>query len=154
MNRIFAAGAALVIMSLPAAATGGFSCTIDDANLRLEAGAATGRGMGAPIIELTAKADIKLEGTPADFATLDLDKALVHHWLAYPDLRLHFYHERTGTQPHASVEIIIQTTSAASDEVSYEGQYSLEIFQAAPPAGMVTEDGMTKASGKVVCDGE
>ena len=56
MQKIFAAALAVFLLTRPAFATGGFTCTIDDENLKLETESAMGRGMGSPFLNLKAHA--------------------------------------------------------------------------------------------------
>jgi hypothetical protein len=147
MKRILFSLALLGLAGVePAFATGGFACEADDKNLIFSAQSPLGRGMGSPIINLQATSEIKLAGTPADLAKLDLSKHLVHSWMAGPDLRLHFYREREGNEPHAYVELIIMT-KVVGDEGATEGTFQLTVFS--------SQDSTTlEASGKVTCSVE
>ncbi len=71
----------------------------------------------------------------------------MHHWLAYPDLRLHYYAETQGDLPFASMELIIQTTAVDGDAPAYEGEYWLAVFVGADGSGI-------EAGGSVTCQGE
>jgi hypothetical protein len=144
----------LLACNTTAQATGGFDCSIDDPSLVFTVAGTTGRGMGSPIIGIESEAEVKLTGTPAALTKLDLSKALVHHWLEHPDLNLHFYAETTGGQPFASAELLIKTRAIEGDDIAYEGDYVLKVYQAEPPAGVVTEDGIITATGKATCGGE
>jgi hypothetical protein len=152
MRRIFlviATLAAAMFGPVPAHATGGLNCDVDDANIVFSVSSAVGRGMGGPIVNLTAAADIKLKGTPADLAKIDLSKGLVHSWLEAPDVRLHFYSERAGEKPHGYVELVIKTV-AKDDEGTTEGDYALTVFYMEPPADK-GEGATLTANGKVSC---
>jgi N-acyl-D-aspartate/D-glutamate deacylase len=147
MKRILLTLAALAILSSrPALATGGFSCTVDDANLKFEAQSALGAGMGAPILNLEAKGEIKMQGVAADLAQLDFSKHLVHSWMAYPDTRLHFYREREANKAHGYVELVIAAVSA-DDTGEAKGTYDLTVFEA---AGASSGEPL-KATGVVSC---
>ena len=147
MKQLLLTLAAMAILAAtPAFATGGFSCTVDDANLKFETGSALGAGMGAPILNLEAKGEIKLKGVAADLAQLDFSKHLVHSWMAYPDTRLHFYREREADKPHGYVELIISAVSAG-DEGEAAGTYEFTVFEA---EGSASGEPL-KASGKVTC---
>ena len=147
MKQLLLTLAALAILgSGPALATGGFSCSVDDANLSFDAQSALGRGMGAPIINLEAKGEIKLKGVTADLAQLDFSKHLVHSWMAHPDTRLHFYREREADKPHGYVELVILAVSAG-DEGEAAGTYELTVFEA---EGSASGEPL-KATGKVTC---
>jgi hypothetical protein len=132
----------------PAFATGGFSCSADDANLQFSAESALGRGMGSPILGLKAIATLKGAGLPSDLAKLTLDKNLVHSWMAGDALNLHFYLEREGDKPHAYVELVI-ITAVTPDEIETKGTYALTVFEA-EPAGQ-SESKTMEAKGAVTC---
>lgn len=134
----------------PAWATGGFSCSVDDGNLQLEVASPLGRGMGAPIINLTADGLVKLKGTPVDLSKLELSKNLVHSWMLHPDVKLHFYTERANDKPHGYVELVIAAKDTGDEEGTADGQYELTVFYTEPPADKA-EGATLKASGKVSC---
>lgn len=149
-------GLALLLGSLlasgPALATGGFQCSADDASISFQASSALGRGMGSPIINLEAKVQPKIAGTPGDLRDIDMSQKLVHSWMAGEDIRLHFYMEREGDKPHGGVELVVMA-KATGDEISYEGTYDLTVFFTEPPADGI-EAKYLKATGKVACDAE
>ena len=130
----------------PAYATGGFSCSVDDANLKFETQSALGSGMGAPIINLEAKGEIRLKGTAADLAQMEFSKHLVHSWMLFPDLRLHFYREREADKPHGYVELVV-TAVSADDEGTADGSYDLTVFDT---SGASSGDPL-KVTGKISC---
>jgi hypothetical protein len=147
MKQLLLSVCAIVLLGAgPALATGGLSCTIDDAMLNFEAQSALGRGMGAPIINLEAKGEIRMKGVAADLAKLELSKHLVHSWMAHPDTRLHFYREREADKPHGYVELVISAVSA-DDEGEAAGTYELTVFEA---EGAASGEPL-KATGKVSC---
>jgi hypothetical protein len=146
------AGLMALTPTVPAWATGGFSCSVDDANLSLEVSSPLGRGMGSPIINLEATATIKLKSTPADLSKPEFKGALVHSWMAHPDLRLHFYREREGNTPHGYVELVIKTTMTAEEDGT-AGTYELDVFFTEPVAGS-KEPQTLKATGPITCSVE
>lgn len=149
MKQIIALVAALIMGASPAFATGGFSCSIDDSNLKLDVESTTSRGMGLAIIQILAKADLKADSVPADFKTIDFSEKLVHSWLAGPDVKLYFYTEREGAEPFVSIELILQTTGGPDDE-ELKGTYSLSIYDpSSQPDGNAKE-----LTGKAVCTTE
>ena len=151
-KQFLLAGCILVAQSLAALATGGFSCEVDDKNLKLNVSSALGSGMGAPIINLAAESNVKLKGTPADLVKLNLSKNLVHSWMESPDLRLYFYSEREGEKPHGYVEIIV-AAKYVGDEGEAKGNYRMTVFYTEPPADK-TEGTYLKAKGKILCSVE
>ena len=151
-KNIFFTVCSLALLTSHASATGGFSCTIDDRNLKLDVSSALGSGMGAPIINLAAAAEVKLKGTPSDLVKLELSKNLVHSWMESPDLRLLFYTEREGDKPHGYVEIVI-TAKYKGDEGEAKGKYRLTVFYLEPPADKDV-GAYLKTTGKVECSVE
>ncbi len=68
------------------------------------------------------------EGRPERPSALKFDKdALVHHWFADGDLKLHLYSERKGDTPHGYVELVVETKQSPDDETAYDGTYELQI---------------------------
>jgi hypothetical protein len=108
-------------------ATGGFSCEVKDKSVEFEVSAATSRGMGGAILEPAGKLTLKMKSVPEDMRSLDLSKALVHHWVADRTLKLHYYAEREGDKPFASVELVIDTKDTGDDETT-KGRYVLSLF--------------------------
>jgi hypothetical protein len=142
-------GGAVLAGGIPAFATGGFGCEVDDRNLRLSASAGMGRGMGAPFLNFTGEAELRVKEAPDDMRKLDLGKSLIHHWTADRELRLHFYYERTGDKPFVSAELILRTVDVGED-VDYAGTYRLDLFTSEPPYG--AESGKAFSfEGKATC---
>ena len=139
-GAIFAA--MLFLGAASAHATGGFDCTIDDANLKFDAQSAFSRGLGEQLVNFRAEAEVLAAGTPEPLRKLKLDDALVHSWLFGPDLKLRLYRE-TDSGPHAYVEIVIETRTEAEDDTGYEGTYTLIIYLA--------EGGESVFNGKASC---
>jgi hypothetical protein len=140
----------LLVQPSPASATGGFSCAVEDEALSFSAESALGRGMGSPIINLSASLGVKLKQASTDFAKLDLNDALVHSWMAGPDLNLHFYKEREASKPHGFVELIIKT-SKSEDDLTSAGTYTLSVYDMPAEGG----DARTlEATGKIACSVE
>jgi hypothetical protein len=138
----------ILAMTTPAHATGGLGCTIDDANLTLNADTAVSRGMGGVFINFKAEAEIKAKEAPEPLRKLTLDSALVHHWYTGKEIKLAFYKE-TETGDHASVDITIETTmpEGADEDAEYVGAYELSIFA----VGANSESNSTVLTGKASC---
>lgn len=119
--------------AVPAQATGSFECMVEDQSLKLTAGSAYSRGLGADFVGLKAEAQILAADVPEDLRKLDLSRNLVHHWLEGGDLRLLFYREREGGKPHAYVEIVLKAAGEA-DAPEYAGTYRLTVFSMDSPA--------------------
>jgi hypothetical protein len=129
-----------------AKATGGFDCQIDDENLNFFVSGSISHGLGGRILGYQAEAEIKAESVPEALRKPDMSDSLVHHWLDYPDLWLQFYAETTGDTPFASFDLIIKA-EATEDELTYEGEYLLSVFDG--DTGEVSE-----LTGTVTCGGE
>lgn len=146
MHKIFGAIAGLALMSSAALASGGLSCEVADANLKLAVESGVTRGMGGPFFNFKAGAEILNAAVHPDLKALTLDDKLVHHWLDGKTLKLSFYQETAEDKPHAYVDITIDTQS--DEEGSYNGDYQLSIFAAEPPEGA---ENPVELSGKVTC---
>ncbi|NJM29355.1 MAG: hypothetical protein HC855_03880 [Rhizobiales bacterium] len=149
ISHIWAALACLPLLALPARATGGLGCSIDDANLKLTADTAVSRGMGGQFINFTASAEILAKEAPEDMRKLTLDKALIHHWYTGREIKLSFYSERNDNN-FASIDIAIETTlpEGAEEDADFQGTYDLSIF-AAPQGG--GDAAATVYTGKATC---
>ena len=133
MRVVALVGFAVALTSAQAGATEGFNCTIDDAQIAVDASATFSSGNGQPFFDLKAKAQINGEDVPDDFRTIDLTQSLKHHWFEAGDLRLRFYYEREGEADHASVELIIKTTGEG-DDPELTGTYKVIIVNTDPEA--------------------
>ncbi len=129
-----------------AGATGGFDCQVDDENLSLFVSGTISHGLGGMILGYEAIAELKAKAVPEALRKPDLSAGLVHHWLDYPDLWLHFYAETTGDAPYSSLDLILKT-EATMDELTYEGEYRLSVFD-----GDTGE--VILLTGKATCGGE
>lgn len=151
LTRLTASFLCLLPWLSPAHATGNFLCEIDDPSLKFTAESAFSHGLGEAFLSFKANLEVKLEGTPTDWANLELDSAaLVHHWFADGDLNLHLYREREGDGPHGYVELIVTTEQNArdDDETAFEGAYELTVYETSPSEG---EGKTLKAQGKASC---
>ena len=77
-----------IVAASPAHASGGLWCTIDDANLRMTIESGVTRGMGGPIFNFKALAELLVKDVAPDFAKLTLDGNLVHNWIDGDETRL------------------------------------------------------------------
>jgi hypothetical protein len=146
MHKILGAIAGLTLLSSSAFASGGLSCEVADANLKLTAESGVTHGMGGPFFNFKASAEILNAAVHPDLKALILDDKLVHHWLDGKTLKLSFYQETAEDKPHAYVDITIDTQS--DEEGNYNGAYQLSIFAAEPPAGA---ENPVELSGTVTC---
>ena len=145
MRRIFGiALIACVVGTSSAEAMQGFSCSVDDASLKLDASGAFSGGPGEGIMYFKAEAQFLLPGLPAYMRKLDMTKDLAHHWVDRDELRLRFRAEPTSGETVASIDLIIKTAGdTESDEMP--GTYSIDIFNADGTGNTIT------ASGKAAC---
>ena len=128
MLRMVAIAAALALCAGEARATGGFWCTVEDANLKFSAESAFSHGLGARFLNFKAEAEVKVPGTPEALRKLSLDDALIHSWFHGPQLKLLLYRETEGDVAHGYVEIIIETNSPSNDDSDYSGTYKLIVY--------------------------
>lgn len=125
-------------------ATGGFGCTIDDDNLKLEIESAFGHGNGAPLLNFRGQFTLPPAIAPKGLERVTLDRAnLPQNWLHQDELRLLIYVETVGDLPFASTEIVIMT-KAGDDDIAYDGEYEMRLFTAG-------EGEATQRRGKVSC---
>ena len=130
MSRLAVIAALFVLATTDARATGGFSCSVDDQHLKLDAQSAFSHGLGERLVNFRAEAEVLDARAPAGLRTLKLDEgSLVHSWLYGSDLKLRLYRE-TETGPHGFIEIIVETHAPGEDDTDYEGTYRLVIFVA------------------------
>jgi hypothetical protein len=136
-------------MPLKAAATGGLDCAISDGNLDFSYQALFSYSASSPLFQSKGEFVSKHPKTFAELRTLDTEKLrLIQQWYEGKDLKLQFYAETQGGKvPFAAIKLSIETT-ADEDELSYNGEYRLEIT----PAVADNADNVTiKLSGKVAC---
>ncbi len=151
--RILIASTALTFaVATPAQASGGLWCTIDDANVKMTVESGVTRGMGGPIFNFKASAELLVKDVAPDFAKLTLDGNLVHSWIDRDETRLLLYTERQGDAPFGSIEITIETMGDREEAVDIKGKYEVSYFEAERQKG--DDDGFIRLSGDVTCGGE
>ena len=130
MRLLLLSVAALIGLSSPALATGGFSCAIDDANLRFTAEAGFSYSPGSGLLNFRGTLQLAEALAPKGLESRALTPAdLPHDWLHDGELRLMIHVETAGDQPFASADLVVMT-KMGEDETSYEGDYSLSIYAA------------------------
>lgn len=127
---VTAAVLVLCATATAAQATGGFSCSADDENLKFTAESAFSYGLGGQLVNFKAEARVLVAGTPPTLTTLSLDDALVHSWLYGTELKLRLYRETAGDTTHGFVEIVVETKAPDADATEYSGTYKLVVFSA------------------------
>lgn len=152
-QRISAAAIAVTLFStIPAAASGSFSCSIEDASLVLNIEGTFSHGLGEALIGLTGEAGIKLPGPPDTLRKLDVQRGqAAQYWLHEKDFRLRLYNEKTSGDVQQSIDVAIVTARKSKDEddIEFLGTYALEVSHFDPKVG--TEAKTWKAKGKASC---
>jgi hypothetical protein len=116
----------LLASTCAASASGGLSCTVDDANLAFLVEAGVTRGMGGPVFALEGEAELRDAGVAEDLRRTAFGREhLAQYWLDGQELRLLLYRERSGEAPFGSVEIVVLTKM--SEEGLYDGRYQFSI---------------------------
>ena len=144
MRLLLLSLAALIGVSSPALATGGFSCAVDDGNLRFEAEAGFSYSSGSGLLNFRGKLNLAEKLAPKGLESRDLTPAnLPHDWLHDGELRLMIHVETEGDLPFASADLVVMT-KAGEDELTYEGDYTLSVYTA--------EQGeKTERTGRISC---
>ena len=140
---------ALAAMVVPASASGGLSCSLEDQSVRIAIESGVTRGMGGPVFNFRGTLEILDKAVPEDLRRTEFDgRHLPQYWLSERALQLHLYREREGDKPHGYVNLVIET-QAGDDEGLYGGSYRLTVFDT---TGVTTgEAGITELSGEISC---
>lgn len=130
MRRCLLSFAALVALSSPAFATGGFSCSVKDKNLTLDAEAGFSYSIGGGFLNFRGALELPAELAPKGLERVTLTPShLAHDWLYDGELRLLLHAETEGDLPFASADIIVKT-KMTDDEITYDGDYKLILHRA------------------------
>lgn len=137
----------LFFSSLPASATGGFFCGVEDNNVKFRAAAAMQRGGANGFLNFDSGLEILLKNAPPDFRVLRLKgDALTQHWMDNREFKFRLYTERSEGL-FGSVEFLVETKTV--DEGSYGGSYTLRIENMESEKS--SEAKVIKARGNIVC---
>lgn len=130
-------------------ASGGLSCEVKDKNAQIAVSSGVTRGMGAPIFNFSGRIEIRGKSVPQDLRKTQFgDDHVAQYWLDGKELRLLLYRERDADRPHGYVQVTI-TTRARGDEGTYDGRYSLAVYDT---SGNASAEGKTvELSGKIGC---
>jgi hypothetical protein len=143
--------AGLAAATLPAAASGGIWCHLEDQSVKLSVDSGVTRGLGGPFFNFRGKLEILDKSVPEKLRMIEFDgDSLTHHWLDARALKLHLYREWEVDKSFDYVELVIET-QAGDDEGLYGGSYKLTVFDSAGGAGEGKE---TELSGEINCDAE
>lgn len=133
LARLTAALAFHALLAGAALASGGVTCTADDAQVTLEAGAVLSHGAGSMLSNPQGSLVVKAGTIPADMRTFDLSGGLIHHWMAGGETKLDYYFERPGAGAFGSLELIIDTKDDP-ESVGSKGRYLIKTYDMTPPA--------------------
>lgn len=149
ISAALAASALAVAFPVPAAATGGIGCIVEDSRLVLHLEGSFSHGTGGALVHAGGTAEVRLAGTPATLRTSPLERGHVtQYWLSGKELKLVVYRE-TDAGSHGSIEITIKTRRASKDETIYAGSYQLRVETMEGVTG--SEAHRLEARGKVSC---
>jgi hypothetical protein len=147
--RFFLVLAGLAVATLPAAASGGIWCHLEDKSVKLSVDSGVTRGLGAPFFNFRGKLEILDRAIPEKLRTTEFDgQNLSQYWLDGRALKLHLYREWEVDKSFDYVELVIET-QAGDDEGLYGGSYKLTVF-----AGAAGEGKETALDGEINCDAE
>lgn len=122
---------AMTVVAGPAWASGGVSCTIEDAAVVADVEGGVTRGMGSPLFSFHGTLSVKADGLGADLAQTTFEQDHVaQYWLDGEELRLLLYRERMQGE-HAYVELTIRTQADPEEESTYAGDYTLSAYEGA-----------------------
>ena len=129
MRRTATFALVALALSLPAHASVGFSCVVDDAAMKFTLEGAYGRSVGSGIGNFGGEAEIKLKGVPADARKPKLESShLSQNWFHERDLKLTVYWLKEGGGPSPEVVLIIETRRGKAEENPFRGSYALKVF--------------------------
>jgi len=132
---------------LPAHASVGFSCVVNDAAMKATLEGSYGRSVGSGPGNFGGEAEIKLKGVPADARKLTIASShLTQNWFHERDLKLTIYWMKDGDGPSPEVVLMIETRCGKSEDSPYRGTYALKVFDPASAEGKPRE-----ARGRVSC---
>jgi hypothetical protein len=137
----------IVLPLAPARASGGLSCTSEDAFAVITIESGVTRGMGGPVFNFRATSVIRDDAVAGDLRNMAYEgEHLAQYWLDGEELRMLLYRER-AEGAHGYVQIEVRTRSA--EEGLYEGSYTLTGLDM---TGDTTGEGRTfRQSGSVQC---
>ena len=142
--------AVLIAGILPAAASGGLWCQLEDQQVRISIESGVTHGMGGPVFNFRGKLEILGKAVAEGFRTVEFDgDSLAQYWLDDRALKLGLYREWQDDKPFRSINLVIET-QAGDDEDTYGGSYAITVFD----NGVAGDDKETKLSGEIDCGAE
>lgn len=148
MRGMITAAIMSLALAAPAQASGALWCSVDDANWTFDVESGVTHGLGGPLFNLRASAELKDKRVMPELRKLELKDKLVHSWV-YGETKLYFYSEIEKTGNIYSADIIIDT-KAGEDESESTGTYTVITSNEAKPG----EDGRVELTGPITCGGE
>ena len=148
--RTLLALATLLAMPASGFASGGLSCEVDDDVLKLEVPRGVTRGMGSPVFNFGAKAEILDTKAPVHLRSVEFGASnLPQYWLDQTTLNLLLYRETEDDLPHGYVEITIQAQPRADEDGVYSGAFSMTVYDVGAAAS--AEPLRIEHAGEVSC---
>lgn len=139
----------LVFAPVPALASGALWCNVDDANLKLDVESGVTHGLGSPLFNFKAAAEIRDKRVLPEFKTLDLGSKLVHSWVS-GETKLYFYHEVEKESAIYSLDLTVESKPMPDSDGEEVGTYKLIAYGPAAQG----EDGRIELTGPISCGGE
>ena len=135
---------------LPASASGGLWCQLEDQQVKISVESGVTHGMGGPVFNFRGKLEILAKAVAEGFRSVEFDGAnLSQYWLDDRALKLNLYREWQDDKPFRSLNMVIET-QAGDDEGTYGGSYAITIFD----GSVAADDKETKLSGEIDCGAE
>ena len=135
---------------LPAAASGGLWCQLEDQQVKISIESGVTHGMGGPVFNFRGKLEILAKTVAEGFRDVEFDgDSLAQYWLDHRALKLSLYREWQDDKPFRSINLVIET-QAGDDEDTYGGNYAITVFD----NGVAGDDKETKLSGEIDCGAE
>ena len=132
--RLLVVLAGLIAGTLPAAASGGIWCILEDQSVRLSIESGVTRGMGSPFFNFRGKLEVLDASVPQKLRTAEFEQQhLAQYWVDGRVLKLHLYREWEVDNSFDYVDLVIETQ--ASEEGVYDGSYTMTVFDSAGAGG-------------------
>src|SRR6187431_2648919 len=105
--------ATLAAMIVPAAASGGLTCSLEDQSVGIAIESGVTHGMGGPVFNFRGTLEVLDKAVAQDLRRTEFDgRHLPQYWLSERALQLHLYREREGDKPHGYVDLVIETQAS------------------------------------------
>ncbi len=151
MTRSVIAAALLAFGTLPAAASGNISCSVDDETFAISVEGIFSQGLGEGLTQLKGEVDIKANLGPlaAGLAGKPLEVGDVKQfWMYGRELKLRLYRDSAG-EPPGSLEVVIETAQDTDDATSFTGTYTASVRRVDSKTG--AEEETVSGRGPIAC---